>query len=99
MLNYKENHVMMQFSIARNDTPVFAPTTITIMVDTLGDMVLVTNLFSGVPTGVSDGADALGGALRDACNEAVIAQRDRKDMVGYNWGRKLREALATVDEG
>ena len=89
---------MMQFNIVRTPGAAFVPTTITVTVDTSADLALVTNLFGGVPAGTGTVIDDLAVALRATCEEAGISQSARKAVVGFNWGRKLREALAAINE-
>lgn len=86
---------MMQFNIARTPASTFVPVTVTLTVDGPADLILLTNLFGGVPAEAATPAvNDLANALRATCDESGIAKSMRKTVTGFNWGRKLREALA-----
>lgn len=79
--------------------PPFQAVTLNVTADTPADLILLTNLFGGVPAeGTTTEIDALAATLRTTSESLGISKSTRKAGVGFNWGKKLRECLASRDE-
>lgn len=80
-------------------TAAFSPVSVNLVAETAEDLILLTNLFGGVPReNATDQVNNLAGALRVACDTGGISKDTRKTSVGYNWGKKLREMAAQLSE-
>ena len=88
----------MRFTISSAPAvPSFTPVAVSIVAENATDLMLLTNLFGGVPAeATSPAVDDLATQLRSQCDAAGIAKASRKAATGFNWGKKLREYAAQL---